>query len=252
MLTDLTCMATVCIPAFISSIDGIFTIGTSLLLLGVSFWKIRKKETANKTFWIYAHIFAIVFPVLYFLFSLKCGSFLACMASAYLTAIPVSILGAIILGYIVAPLVYQYSLKATEVVSGDLYEKIKEITRIEGMKMPKIFLIDDISPKAFSSTSIHAKIFFSVGLLELLSRKELESVILHEVYHIKTKTPKIKSLGFFLTKISPIFAFSEMKSLFSQEEKNADNFAIGKQKTEKHLNTAKNKLNKLNSKLSTV
>lgn len=191
-------MANICLPAFIASKEGIFTIVFSILLLGISHWKIRKKETVHRTFWIYAHLFAVTLPIFYFLFASKCGSIFSCNTAAFIFSIPVSILGTIALGYIIAPWIYQHSLKTKEVTNGELYNTVKNLASPENIKMPKLFLVDEIKPTAFSSTSITPKIFFSVGMLEILTKKEFEAVLLHELYHIKTKTPKLKSLGFFL------------------------------------------------------
>src|SRR5438874_12545651 len=53
--------------------------------------------------------------------------------------------------------------------------------------MPKVYVIDDPSPNAFATgrDPQHAAVTATTGLLQMMNREELESVLSHEMSHIK-------------------------------------------------------------------
>lgn len=57
----------------------------------------------------------------------------------------------------------------------------------EGLPMPKLYVIPDSSPNAFATgrDPKHAAICVTTGLLDKLSRTELEGVVAHEMTHVK-------------------------------------------------------------------
>ena len=76
-----------------------------------------------------------------------------------------------------------------------------------------------------------------------LSKKELESVILHEIYHVKNSSSLFKFSTFFI-RLSPLATFTSFIEDLNKEEKDADNFAIKFQNTSKYLNSSKLKIHK--------
>ncbi len=235
---QLECITAVWIPTLLAN-QGVYAILFSAAIAIISFWRVKKKEAKHKIFWMYTHLFALTFPLVSAVFSRGCHFIQMCASPTILLAIPASILGTILLGYFVVPMLYQRLFKTKEVNSGPLYEKINNLSQKENIGPPKIFIIDESKPIAFSTTSWKPKLFFSIGLLELLAPKELEAVILHELYHIQNNTPKLKLLGVSLKTISPFFAFSGITNVFIREEEKADNFAIQKQGDRKYLIRAK-------------
>jgi len=84
-------------------------------------------------------------------------------------------------------------------------------------------------------------VFVSVGMFDLFSKKELDAVLLHELYHVKARSSWSKFSAVFVKAFSPIAWFSS--SSVEKEERAADAFAVHLQKTSRHLKSAKQKLN---------
>jgi len=68
----------------------------------------------------------------------------------------------------------------------ELYHTVENLSITAGLPMPKIFIINDVSPNAFATgrDKEHAVVAVTTGLLRILNRTELEGVIAHELSHI--------------------------------------------------------------------
>ncbi len=68
----------------------------------------------------------------------------------------------------------------------DLYNAVQNLSITAGLPMPKVYIIDDISPNAFATgrNKEHAVICVTTGLLKILNKNELEGVISHELSHV--------------------------------------------------------------------
>jgi len=66
-----------------------------------------------------------------------------------------------------------------------------------GLPKPDLYLIDDDAPNSFSTgrNPNHAAIVVTTGLLEKLSRMELEGVLAHELAHIRSHDTLVTDLG---------------------------------------------------------
>lgn len=84
------------------------------------------------------------------------------------------------------------------------------------------------------------KIIVSEGLIKRLKSKELEAVILHELYHLREKHPLMLVVGEILS--STLFLLPVVKDLTRNMrvslENEADWFTVSQQKTSKHLSSA--------------
>lgn len=69
----------------------------------------------------------------------------------------------------------------------ELYRTVENLCIGAGLPMPKLYVIHDVSPNAFATgrDPKHAVIAVTTGLLNQLSKTELEGVIAHEISHIK-------------------------------------------------------------------
>lgn len=71
----------------------------------------------------------------------------------------------------------------------ELLSMVRSISTRAQLPMPKVYLIPSDSPNAFATgrNPEHAVIGVTAGLLNLLSRDELEGVLAHEMAHIKNR-----------------------------------------------------------------
>lgn len=68
----------------------------------------------------------------------------------------------------------------------DLFQLIDKCTSKAGVSMPRIGIIENLEPNAFTvGYGKRTRIVFSLGLLDILDDTELEAVVAHEVAHIK-------------------------------------------------------------------
>jgi heat shock protein HtpX len=67
-----------------------------------------------------------------------------------------------------------------------LYPIVAGLAQRMGIPMPKLWLIPDMSPNAFATgrNPSHASVAFTEGILQLMSDRELEGVIAHELGHV--------------------------------------------------------------------
>ncbi len=207
------------------------------VLLGITALLAWKKY--NKPALLYAHLFFVLSPIFYFALSVNCSLKLvqgllswctALFAKFVLYLLPPLMALSFIAGYIVLPRLYRrigkpLSLKA-----------FRELCRLTGINA-ELFLVDKAEPVAFT---LGKRVFISVGMFELLSRKELEAVLLHELHHVKARSSWGKFSSSFVRLFSPVAWFSA--SSVEKEECSADAFAVRMQKTRTYLNSAKKKV----------
>jgi heat shock protein HtpX len=71
----------------------------------------------------------------------------------------------------------------------DFYTVAENLSIADGLPTPKLYVIDDPAPNAFSTgrDEQHAVVCATTGLLAMMTRPELEGVIAHELSHIKNR-----------------------------------------------------------------
>jgi len=109
---------------------------------------------------------------------------------------PIILIIAVVFSSLMSFVSYWYSDKivlrmsrAKEIKKQDnpkLYRLVENLCITAGLPLPKIYIIDEISPNAFATgrNPEHAVIAVTRGLLEKLDRSELEGVLAHELSHI--------------------------------------------------------------------
>ncbi|MFH1393774.1 MAG: M48 family metallopeptidase [Candidatus Micrarchaeota archaeon] len=67
-----------------------------------------------------------------------------------------------------------------------LYNVVEGLALASQIPMPKVYVVEDPAPNAFATgrDPAHASVAVTTGLLEMMSREELEGVIAHEISHI--------------------------------------------------------------------
>jgi len=82
--------------------------------------------------------------------------------------------------------------RAKEITESDnsyLYQIVKKLAANAGLPMPKVYIVPERTPNAFATgrNPSHAAVAVTQGILEILSREELEGVLAHELAHIKNR-----------------------------------------------------------------
>jgi heat shock protein HtpX len=67
-----------------------------------------------------------------------------------------------------------------------LFNVIEELAIASGLPMPAVYVIDDTAPNAFATgrDPKHASVAITTGLMQKLSRDELQGVMAHELSHV--------------------------------------------------------------------
>lgn len=78
----------------------------------------------------------------------------------------------------------------------DFYTTAENLAIGAGLPKPKLFVIDDSAPNAFATgrDPKHAVICATSGLLDKLTRSELEAVLAHELSHVRNYDTRLQSL----------------------------------------------------------
>lgn len=239
-------MCTECMVDFFYNPVKISMVVISLLLAIIFLLLARRKDIAikKKLWFMYSHIFFVVFPFVFYLFFRGCETYFATCnkLKPILIMIGLTSFIAIIIGLILAPILFIQNYKRRAIAIN--IEWIREFIDTNSMSLnikPRLFFVDIAKPLAFSISFLKPKIFISIGLMDLLTKKELEAVLLHEFAHIKNKTSLFKISSFLTNIISPLARFTTCFDELNKEEKKADMFAIESQKTSRYINSAKKK-----------
>ncbi len=202
----------------------------------------KKLALTQKISLAYAQIAAFAFPLVLFVFTMACQSFgMLCdtgLARKIIYAVPATFALSLLSGFVLIPALYRLSERTIEIKGGMLAKIAKTNSKRLGLATPRLFHVDTQKPAAFSFSSLAPSMFLSIGLSDLLSKKELEAVVIHELAHIKLNSSALKASSIFLN----LLPFSILKSFgadMNLEEKKADNTVARIQKTRKHLNSAK-------------
>jgi len=207
----------------------------------ISFLHWREHPEAR---YLYAHLFFLFVPLLDFAVAVPCqipfvqGLLTFCsvvVTRTIIFLIPVALLLAVVLGYHVAPAVYRRMYSAKQVRDA----RFEKLARKAGLSGTRFWVLDTAKPIAFS---IRKDVLMSVGMFELLRRKEQDAVLLHELGHVRQKSSLAKFSLSLARWFSPVAHFASVDTRISAEERAADRFAIRMQGTARHLKTAKHKL----------
>lgn len=98
-----------------------------------------------------------------------------------------------------------------------LYRAVREVSRLSGLPMPKVYIIPTNSPNAFATgrNKNHAVVAATEGILKILSEDELKAVIAHEFGHIKNRDILISTIaGTIAGVISYIGAMARWSAIF--------------------------------------
>lgn len=205
----------------------------------------RTTEIKTKTLFLYSHVFFLFSPFIF-------ATFLwGCTMPIYNCAPKMIIYGAsggsaiaLIAGFIAIPYLYPWATNSKEMNNKAINNFLKKYSRILRIKQPNLYALEHITPMAYSITNIKPSVFLSAGLCRILNKKEMQAVLLHELYHHKNKSSIWKFSINQIKMFSPLSSFSSVEKSLAMEEGAADLFAIKLQGTDKFLQSAKRKINK--------
>ncbi|WDH76044.1 zinc metalloprotease HtpX [Exiguobacterium marinum] len=110
--------------------------------------------------------------------------------------------------------------RAQEVTSVEehrfLWHTVENMAMVARVPMPRIFIINDSSPNAFATglKPEKAAVAVTTGLLDQLSREEVEGVIAHEVAHIKNYDVRLSTVTLALVSVIAIMSDIGSRMLF--------------------------------------
>ena len=91
-----------------------------------------------------------------------------------------------------------------------LYRIVENLTITTGMPMPKVYIIDDPAPNAFATgrDPKHAVVAATTGILNVMTDRELEAVMAHEISHVRNYDIRVSMIAFGL--VSAIGLLSDL------------------------------------------
>lgn len=197
-----------------------------------------------KARFLYAHLFFLLIPLLDFAVAVPCqipfvqGLLTFCsvvITRTVIFLIPVALMLAVLLGYGAAPVLYKRLYRARQLRDAH-FQRLADKAAVP---KARFWALDTAKPVAFS---FGRDVLMSIGMFELLTRKEQEAVLLHELGHVRQQSSASKFSLWLARLFSPLAHFAPMSARISAEETAADCFAIRLQGTARYLDAAKRKL----------
>jgi heat shock protein HtpX len=111
-----------------------------------------------------------------------------------------------------------------------VYNLLENLCISQGMKMPKLYIIDDDSLNAFASgiSEVSYSISLSTGIINKLTDEELEGVMAHELTHIKNRDVRLLIISIIFVGIFSFLAELAFRSLrFSGRKSGKDSKSTG-------------------------
>jgi len=242
-----------CFAGFVIDADKLLLMGSSLSFAVITLLILKKfrLSTKFKLGLIYGHLIFLFFPFAVLTTDVACNA--ACMPCANnlgnlaAIALPSTLLFSTLAGFFVIPGFYMLFSRKAQIENVHVINFIRRHSAKMKMNMPKIYIIDNVNPVAFSFRSFKSMVFLSAGLMDILNKKELESVLLHELGHIMRTASVLKMSVSLLRFFSPLSLLARFHHDSGEEEMYADRFAARLQKTGRYLKSAKRKIDRFDS-----
>lgn len=237
-----------CFAGFVIDADKLFLIGSSISLAIITLLVLKKFRFSTKTKvgLIYGHLVFLFFPFAVLTTNAACS--VGCMpcanniANLVALAFPATLLLSTVAAFFVIPGFYMFFSRKSETGNAHIINFSRFYSSKMEIKEPKIYVIDNANPVAFSFKSFKSMMFLSAGLIDLLNKKEIEAVILHELGHLKRKASMLTMSISLFRIFSPFSLLARFHHDSDEEELYADEFAVRMQKTDRYVRSAKRKI----------
>lgn len=244
-----TCIETSCLTQFfLADLRGwVILAALAISIASLLLVKTRKFSPKTEVALIHVHIASLFLIPIFVGLSMGCGmSALECETKQLLYAIPIAALGTFVLGYFILPYIYKFYTKAKLIDDGPAAEFVEHQSKHLGIKRPLLYLLDTAKPIAYSFSNLTSNVFISAGLADLLTKKELEAVLLHELLHVRENSSLLKFSANFATAVSPLSRMASFCENLSADEQRIDTEVAKLQATAKHVESAKKKIERYN------
>jgi heat shock protein HtpX len=107
-----------------------------------------------------------------------------------------------------------------------LYNIVENLSITTGLPMPRVYIINDPAPNAFSTgrDPKHASVAATTGILDLMDDSELEGVMAHEMGHVQNYDIRVSTLVFGLVVAIGLIADVALRlSFFGGNNRNNNN-----------------------------
>ncbi|NJL96342.1 M48 family metallopeptidase [Candidatus Gracilibacteria bacterium] len=106
-----------------------------------------------------------------------------------------------------------------------IHQIVENLSKIANIPKPKIYISSDKSANAFATgrNPDNASICLNQGILDILTKSELEGVIAHELAHIKNRDILIMTVTMVLSSVISFIADFGFRLMFWGGDKNRDN-----------------------------
>lgn len=108
-----------------------------------------------------------------------------------------------------------------------LYRIVENLSITEGMPMPKVYVIEDKAPNAFATGRKPEKaiVAATTGLIDIMTDKELEGVMAHELGHVKNLDIRVSMIAFALVAVVSLLSDVLLRMTIFRDRDN-DNQAL--------------------------
>lgn len=245
MFTELlNCLFDHCLKNFLASRTNVALSAVSIAIAAIAIIYVRSRtgDAKKKMAATYFYLAALFFPIALFAISSTCNMLLShCDVKLLLYSVPAAAGLAIISGLILIPGLLMF--RGARITDPSMAALVSKYSRTQ----VSLYSIETDKPAAFSFSSLRSAIFLSVGLADILTKKETEAVLLHEIAHVNSRSSSLKVSSMLMRIFSPITAlgFTPFGPEIDAEEKMADGFVVKVQGTGRYLASAKRKIKEL-------
>ncbi len=208
--------------------------------------RMKTADTRKRLTLLYVHVFTFVFPFLFFIFFRGCQSYFSgCdRVNAILTMLGLTAAISTVIALAIAPVVFvkRHARKSLP-LQGSYWDRFaKRHAEALAIKRPKLYALNAAAPVAFSFSLLTPRIFLSAGLFDILGRREIEAILLHELAHIKSRASLFKLSAHVARLLSPMAVLANFIGSSDSDEFYADEYAAKVQGTSRYLDSAKGKI----------